>query len=203
MHSDPPDPAPPPRAGYLFTFYNAKKTDERKAQIERINDQVRQLYGPLLACVTATSSAYAAMVRQHSPDGTAAAFIAAVRARPDGAEGNSYRHWMRTVLQPLNEKAADIIVNYLNLLDSPTVDPVLLQFVAHVFSYRVILKRWEEGALGEWSAVSYPDKLPEYVERQFKRIKRRQADLLGMKTRDALAAAAPSGAAPQLPRAKL
>lgn len=98
-------------AGWLFTYYNTKKTDERKAQIERINDQarvataasmqapcwlrcstgvwwrhrcsqpalhsrcllgpqVRQLYGPLLACVHASRSAYAAMVRQHSPDGT-------------------------------------------------------------------------------------------------------------------------------------
>ena len=67
------------------------KTDERKAQIDRINEQVRQLYGPLLACVTATRSAYAAMVRQHSPDGTARAFIRAVRETPAGAEGVSYR----------------------------------------------------------------------------------------------------------------
>jgi hypothetical protein len=88
---------------------------------------------------------------------------------------------MRSVLQPLNEKAADVIVNHVNLLESSNIDPVLLQFVAHVSAYRVILRRWEEGALGEWSAVSYPDKLPEYVEREFKKIKRRQAELLGIK----------------------
>lgn len=33
--------APAPAPGWLFTYYNSKKTDERKAQIERINDQVR------------------------------------------------------------------------------------------------------------------------------------------------------------------
>lgn len=88
---------------------------------------------------------------------------------------------MNSVLQPLNEKAADIIINHLNLLESSSIEPLLLQFVAHVSSYRVILKRWEEGAIGEWSAVSYPDKLPEYVEREFKKIKRKQAELLGMK----------------------
>lgn len=103
----------PATSGWLFTYYNSKKTDERKAQIERINDQVRVrlsgcalgnraadarqpsraaarsvasslcadspptltpltqlLYGPLLACVHASRSAYSAMVRQHSPDGT-------------------------------------------------------------------------------------------------------------------------------------
>jgi len=88
---------------------------------------------------------------------------------------------MKSVLQPLNERAADIIINHLNLLESANIDPVLLQFVAHVSSYRVILKRWEEGATAEWSAVSYPDKLPQYVEREFKKIKRKQADLLGIK----------------------
>lgn len=88
---------------------------------------------------------------------------------------------MKSVLQPLNEKGADVIVNHLNLLDSRTINPILLQFVAHVSSYRVILKMWDEGALNEWSAVSYPDKLPEYVEREFKKIKRKQAELLGMK----------------------
>ena len=92
-----------------------------------------------------------------------------------------YRHWMCCVLQPLNEKAADVIVNHLNLLEATYIDPLLLQFVAHVSSYRVILKRWEEGAINEWSAVSYPDKLPGYVEREFKRIKRKQAELLGIK----------------------
>ena len=83
--------SPPPAAGWLFTYYNSKKTDERKAQIERINAQVGQLYGPLLACVHASRSAYAAMVRQHSPDGTVQGFVQALQAHPEGPEGESYR----------------------------------------------------------------------------------------------------------------
>ena len=71
---------------------------------------MRDLYGPLLATVNASKTAYAAMVRQHSPDGTGDGFVAAVRAFPDGAEAAVYRTWMRDVLQPLNEKAAAIVV---------------------------------------------------------------------------------------------
>lgn len=100
--------------GYLFTYYNTKITEERKAQIERINQQVRDLYGPLLATVNASRTAYRAMVRAHSPpsgDGSAAAFVAAVRRDPDGAEARVYRTWMRDVLQPLNERAAAIVVD--------------------------------------------------------------------------------------------
>lgn len=99
------------KKGYLFTYYNTKITEERKAQIERINQQVRDLYGPLLATVNASRTAYKAMVRVHSPDGTAAAFVSAVRADPEGATAKFYRTWMRDVLQPLNERAAAIVVD--------------------------------------------------------------------------------------------
>ena len=54
---------------------------------------------------------------------------------------------MKTVLQPLNEKARDIIVNHADLLESPTVEPLLLQLVAHVSAYRVILAKYAEPLL--------------------------------------------------------
>ena len=107
---------------------------------------------------------------------------------------------MRVVLQPLNERAADLIVSHVDLLEAPAIDPLLLQvrcrlgartcsvhcaalwasprticpacsllaepvppvhasvtqLVAHVFTNKVILKRWEEGGVREWSAISYP-----------------------------------------------
>ncbi|GAB4822370.1 hypothetical protein N2152v2_009416 [Parachlorella kessleri] len=167
-------------AGWMFTYYNTKRTDERKAQIERVNDQVKLLYGPLLACVHATRAAYSAMVKQHSPNGTVEGFQKARHDNPSGAEGQAYRKWMKEVLQPLNQKAKDVIVNFMNLLDTPTVHPLLLQLVAHVSAYSVILKRWEEGAVDEWSVVPYPDKLLEHVEREFLKVKKKQADLLGL-----------------------
>ncbi|KAL4447422.1 hypothetical protein ABPG75_004641 [Micractinium tetrahymenae] len=169
--------------GWLFTYYNSKKTDERKAQIERINDQVRLLYGPLLACVHASRSAYAAMVRQHSPDGTAQGFVQELQANPEGPVGEAYRRWMKVVLQPLNERAADVIVNHVDLLRTPYIDPLLLQLVAHVSANKVILRRWEEGSVREWSAISYPNQLLDYITAEFKRIKRKQAELLGIAKR--------------------
>lgn len=137
-------------------------------------------YGPLLALCAATKSAYDAMVRQHSSDGTLGSFIRGIKEDPSGAEGVAYRHWIRSVLQPLNEKAADVIVNHLNLLESRAIHPSLLQLVAHVSSMRVIIRGWEEGRLSEWSAVSYPDELLPYIEAEFKGIKKRQAELLGI-----------------------
>jgi hypothetical protein len=51
---------------------------------------VRLLYGPLLACVTASKSAFTAMVRQHG-DGDTVSFVRAAREDPNGREGKTYR----------------------------------------------------------------------------------------------------------------
>ena len=42
-----------------------------------------------------------------------------------------------------------------------TISPTLLglQLVAHVSANKVILRRWEEGNVREWSAISYPNQV--------------------------------------------
>ena len=77
--------------GYLFTYYNSKVGKEREAQIDRVNEQVKDLYGPLLSCVTASKSAFDAMIGQHSPDGTKAGFVKAMRDNSNSSEAQAYR----------------------------------------------------------------------------------------------------------------
>ncbi|GMH39054.1 hypothetical protein BSKO_06952 [Bryopsis sp. KO-2023] len=170
--------------GYLFTYYHTKLADERKNGIERLNEQLKKFYGPLLACVTASKSAFDAMVRQHSPDGTVSGFQKAVAEDPHGKEGQVYRQWMLEVLQPLNERAANIIFEHIDLLDSSRIEPLLLQLVAHVAAYKVILSRWKDGDISsEVSVISYPDRLVDYARTEFGRLKRTQAHLLGRRAR--------------------
>eukprot|EP00877_Chromochloris_zofingiensis_P001300 jgi/Chrzof1/11170/Cz05g26150.t1 len=169
-------------AGFLFSYYNSKVQEERKARIERVCTQLKDFYGPLLACVTATKSSYDAMVQQHSPDGTILGFQRAVMMNPHGAEGRAYRLWMTEVLQPLNERAATIIFDHIDLLESSTIIPELLQLVAHMATSRVMLQRWKDGEFDTKSVISYPDKLLGFIQDEFDRVKRKQADLLGEKT---------------------
>lgn len=51
------------------------------------------------------------------------------------------RLWMTEVLQPLNERAATIIFDHIDLLESSTIIPELLQLVAHMATSRVMLQR--------------------------------------------------------------
>jgi hypothetical protein len=84
-------------AGYSFSYWHTKKADERKAKIERVNEQLRDLYGPLLACVTATQSAYRAMMESavlhlKVDEPKADLFRQAVTTDPHGPIATSYRY---------------------------------------------------------------------------------------------------------------
>lgn len=81
----------PPTAGYLFTYWHTKVAEERKACIERVNEQLRELYGPLLACVTATESAYAALLSSTTEAGDVQSHRAAVQNDPNSFAAQSYR----------------------------------------------------------------------------------------------------------------
>lgn len=89
-------------SGFLASYFNSKLIEERKARIERVNEQLREFVGPLLATVATSHSAWAAMIAQTGM--SARAFQEAVAADPKGSEAAAYRAWMTSVLQPLNEK---------------------------------------------------------------------------------------------------
>ena len=199
--------------GYAFTTLHTLRSAQHSALLERVGEQLKELYGPLLACITASKSSYDAMVRQFDGartaeasrfaasfgrqyDGatsmqtplrgqlpearTAAQFSAEVRRDPRGAEAVAYRAWVKEVLTPLNQKACELIISRADLLEGESMDPLLLQFVAHVSAYRVILQRWKEGNESEHSVIKYPDEIHAWVQEQFVTIKRRQAQLLGI-----------------------
>mmetsp|Transcript_26668 Transcript_26668/g.58056 ORF Transcript_26668/g.58056 Transcript_26668/m.58056 type:complete len:194 (-) Transcript_26668:437-1018(-) len=166
--------------GYAYTTWHTQASDQRRAQIERVNEQVKELYGPLFMCITATKSAYDAMVRQHSTDGTLHTFEKSIKSNPHCSEACAYRSWVREVFMPLNLQAAKIIMTRADLLESSTIEPLLQQLVAHVSALKVIIKQWDDGDLAATSVIPYPDDLLMMIHQQYMRIKKRQAALLGM-----------------------
>ena len=154
--------------------------------MERVNEQLKCLYGPLLACVTASKSSYEAMLRQAavhcgSSKLTPDQFRQAVRASPNGTVATAYRHWVRDVLMPLSERAARTVMERADLLEGSEISPLLLQLVAHVSAYRVILRRWEEGDThADQSAIPFPDDLGRWASEAFDKLKQRQASMSGI-----------------------
>lgn len=66
---------------------------------------------------------------------------------------------MEKVLQPLNEKAATIIAEHIDLLDAQHVVPELLQLVAHVSAMRVIIHRCAASILNQTVGIVATSKM--------------------------------------------
>ena len=197
--------------GYVTTALHTLRAQQHRSRVDRVNEQVcthgwcsidgwprasdrsvsrvcsqlKALYGPLLACVTASKSSYDAMLRQAARNMnvsmlTSTEFAAAVRLNPQGPAARTYRAWVRDVLMPLSERAAKTVIERADLLEGSEISPLLLQLVAHVSAYRVILRRWDEGELERETAIPYPDDLEKWVSETFDMLKQRQAGLLGI-----------------------
>ena len=171
----------------------SRRAKELEANATRLSSQLRDLYGPLHSIVVATESAYAAMVTMHmanhasSPDELTDAKSTVARwhklIQDDRTEeAVHYRRWVVGVLQPLNERAFELIIRHADLLDTPFLPATLRQYMAHTCAWRVILKMWDAGDYSMIRcAVAYPKDLRKFVSAEFKRLKRRQFQNLGEK----------------------
>ena len=174
--------------GYINTALHTLRAQQHSARVSRVSEQLKALYGPLLACVTASKSSHDAMLHQASLESkngtsfTVAEFRTAAAADPGGPIAQIYRTWVREVLLPLSEKAAKLVVERADLLEGSNIEPLLLQLVAHVNALKVLVRRWEQGGddLRSASAIAYPDGLRHFAEEGYSRLKARQAALLGI-----------------------
>ena len=126
---------------YVFTAIHSLRNEQHKQIVERVSNQLKDLYGPLLSCVTASKSSYNAMIKQFQESSgrtnstgalSPAAFKNAVRRDPQGPEAVAYRAWVKSVLMPLSVKAANLVIERADLLEGDQINPILLQLVAHV-----------------------------------------------------------------------
>jgi hypothetical protein len=122
---------------YIFTTFHTLRSEQHRNLVERVGQQLQTLYGPLLACVTASKSSYDVMINQFNAGPgkfpcSPSAFRSAVRSNPNSDEAVAYRMWVKTILMPLSVKAADLIIARADLLEGTSIEPLLLQLVAHV-----------------------------------------------------------------------
>jgi hypothetical protein len=167
-------------AGYVATYVNGLRLQERKDRLDRVNEQLRELYGPMFAISSATHMVWKQMrATLRRPEerfwgGT---------PPPTDAEKATWRLWMAEVFMPANERLQEVIVTRADLLREDHVPDCLLQLCAHVGSYRTLVRRWEAGDLADHLAiVEFPRELVGYAERAYLELKAEQARLLRMRS---------------------
>lgn len=165
-------------AGYLATYLYNLKLSERKDRLDRVNKQLGEFYGPLLALTSSGRSAWLAFRTRYRPD-TPSYWSDAPPPTPEEAE--AWRLWTTEVFMPVNLRIVDLITRHADLLDESEMPQVLLDVCAHVAAYQAVLKQWEMEDFSEHtSVINFPSlELIRFASTGFARIKTEQSELLG------------------------
>ena len=161
---------------YVTSLYLAR----RQERLTRTNRQLGEFYGPLLAYLSAHGRTFAAWQTHIRSDGVSI-FAAEAGRPPSDDELRQWRLWFTTAFLPNVQKARQIVVDKADLLVESTMPPVLLDLCAHVAACEILAARWSDGDHGDHiPIVHYPGAdLLGYAESSFRRLKQRQAKLLG------------------------
>jgi hypothetical protein len=165
--------------GYLWTFYSTRITKRREAQLKRLDEQLRILYGPLYALSGASEAAWNSFMAKFAPE--AGVFIKPDRP-PTEEELSIWRSWVTTVILPMNEEMEKLVRSHWDLVENEEIQPSLIQLVAHTTGYRWVAERWKQSDFREcYSVVGFPKEFNALIRKQHDELRQRQMALLGMR----------------------
>lgn len=167
-------------SGWLFVYLNGRATAKRAAQLDRINRQLRDLYGPLYARLEASNRVWDAFWEKHRPaHGRNYYFGHDVELSEKELE--KWRVWMKTVFEPMNAATEEIIMKNVDLLESKDIPNAFVDALAHIAAYKAVLNAWEREDYSEHTSVNnWPhEELKAVVEPELKKLRKRQRELLG------------------------
>lgn len=167
-------------AGYIITHQQQLRLMRRQERLALINKRLDEFYGPLFVSTQAGQIAFstyfknAELQQAAQPEGD---------ATTDSGLGSyrspEWRLWVETVLMPLNLISEKVILEKSYLIREEEMPACLLQFVAHVASFRRILKKWKQGDFSETTVlITFPTEMNEYVARSYRELKREQLLLI-------------------------
>ena len=150
------------------------RNERRQTALARVNAQLRDLYGPLIAMVSANENLWQAMRKSILPsrDQRRSGALTAEHAE-------EWRYWLQQALMPANIKMRDVILQHADLMIGDDLPQVMQEFCSHVAAYEVLLAR---GAEQNWSfkrsLIPHPGpSFAEYIQTSFATLKARQAAL--------------------------
>ena len=169
--------------GYFIKYRIDLRLAQRNDRLERINRQLSEFYGPLLALTRSSGQSWQAFRQRYRPPGSESFWKS--DPPPTKEDAIAWRLWMTTVFMPVHQRMMELVLERADLIEEPEMPPSLLDLCAHVNGYQAILKEWEKGEIStaredNISVVNFPgEELAEYAATAFGRLKAEQADLLG------------------------
>lgn len=173
-------------AGYLVTYWSGRRLSQRQERLNRVNRQLSEFYGPLLALTETDSRLYHAFAQRHPrSDGRSPLQHGPEESPLTEEERAEWRLWITTVFLPSQRAMRELLLTKADLLSEAEMPRLLLEVYAHASWQEIAVARWERGDL---TVESFPTPFPagairRYARSEFDRLKREQAALLGRRRR--------------------
>ncbi|MDF3838464.1 hypothetical protein P3W85_36855 [Cupriavidus basilensis] len=159
----------------------------RESELTYVNQQIKQLYGPLYSLNVASSAAWAQFKRMHWPSGGRRYFFDPSHP-PTVEQTDQWRNWMAMVFQPINIKIETVIVENSQLVLGNEIPVVFKEAMTQTEAYRAVMAKWKDtdrlnvsaytNAVGNTvTGLNYPEGIGECVRNGYLALKKRQEEL--------------------------
>ena len=162
-----------------------RRLAQREARLDRINKQLSEPYGPLLADLEAGHAAWAVFQEARRTSGP----TLGPEAMPSEKQAALWRRWIQTVFQPTNRRMIDRVKTHADLLLEDSMPTCLSALAANTAAYDVLAAQWQEQrerGPSRREDLFAPDEyafpraeLAGYIPVSFRALKEAQAELLG------------------------
>ncbi|MEW1677343.1 hypothetical protein AB0O47_29545 [Streptomyces noursei] len=160
---------------YWMNHRGETRRSLRKARIDRVGSQLKDLYGPLLVLTETNEKAWSEYCTRYI-----------LPLRGDLAEiplseleEVRWRTWVEEVFAPTAQKMREIITARGDLIIGGEMPPVVLEFCAHAATYDVLLANWDGVGPSKNTLIGHPGKkFLTYVRESYGSLKAEQALLL-------------------------
>ncbi|MFE7114757.1 hypothetical protein ACFU99_04955 [Streptomyces sp. NPDC057654] len=169
--------------GYIATYVNNLRLSQRERRLERVNRQLAELYGPLLALVEANHRAYRAFTGLHPRDGDRNLF----QHHPDRPgdepptedELTEWQRWVQAIILPNQRVMREVLTTKADLLMEAEMPGMLLELYVFTAIDELELPGWSSGPRKELRQEYPTGAMTHYVRDCFNSLKAEQTKLLG------------------------
>lgn len=140
---------------FVAKYYNDLRIAKRKDRLERINRQLKELYGPLLSLTSSSKATWTEFRKKYRTDSNQ---YHDIKNTPSEKEKEIWRVWVLNVFYPNSEKIFNLIIENGDLIIEDEFPEILEMLCSHVESYKPVIVKWKENDFSEHiSVIAYPE----------------------------------------------
>ena len=156
--------------GAFYKFFYDRSINRQKDELELVNKRLEEFYGPLFFQLEVTKRIYYQLLKTLKVDEI---------NKGDDNTKLEWTKWYRDVLHPINTDIEKIIYTKSYLMTDHKIPKDIFDFVAHITSYKALIKRWEQDDYTEWfPETEFPENFPTHIANIYKELKENQVKLL-------------------------